>query len=314
MMLPHPPAHSPSTPQRPGLAPPTPNRTRNRLIVAVVAIVALTASACSTDSDEVVAEPGDLRHIHDFALDTDGTLLAASHTGLYRIEGLDRAVLVGTEQHDLMAMTQTNDGDLMASGHPDLRLPEYRVDGEEPHLGIIESGDMGHTWDQEGMLGDADFHAFAATPDDFYAAEATGGTIWYGNADGEWEPRGEAEINDLAVDPTNPDRLIGADLEGRLWITNDGARTWARLDADIAPIEIEWPAASTLHGIDESGRIWSTDDPGSAWNEAGAGPDAEPETLWIDDAGTWWLGTHGGDIWRSDNTGTSWTQIYQSLP
>ncbi|MEL7157238.1 MAG: hypothetical protein AAFN30_11625, partial [Actinomycetota bacterium] len=156
--------------------------------------------------------------------------------------------------------------------------------------------------------------AFAATPDGFYAAESTGGTIWYGSAAGEWEALGEAEINDLAVDPINPDRVIGADVEGRLWITDDGARTWARIDTDIGPIEIEWPVASALHGIDGAGRIWSTDDPAGTWETAGNGPDAEPETFWIDDAGMWWLGTHGGDIWRSDNTGTSWTQIYQSLP
>jgi hypothetical protein len=86
--------------------------------------VLLAVASCANDSDEVVAEPGALGHIHDLVLTDDDTLLVASHGGLYRIDEFDRAVLVGTEQHDLMSMSADADG-LLASGHPDLRLEKY---------------------------------------------------------------------------------------------------------------------------------------------------------------------------------------------
>ncbi len=275
--------------------------------------MAIVSSACGNGAGETVAGAGDLRHIHDFALDNDGTLLVASHTGLYRIEDLDRAVLVGNEQHDLMAMTQADSGDLTASGHPDLRLlQEYRVEGKDPHLGIIVSVDMGRTWEQRSLLGDADFHAFAATPEGLYAAESTGGKVWYQSGDGPWEPRGQAPINDLAADPANPERVIGTDLDGGLWISNDAATTWEQVDVGIAPIEIEWQSADEIYGIDRSGIVWTTAEPAGPWEQIASGPEAEPETFWVDDNDSWWLSTHGGDIWRSDDTGNGWTQIYRS--
>lgn len=285
---------------------------RRTRIAALVVLAAVVVSACGAATEAVVAQAGDLRHIHDFALDEDGTLLAASHTGLYRIEDLDRAVLVGTEQHDLMAMTQNDTGELTASGHPDLRLEEYRVEGKEPHLGIIESLNMGRTWAKRGMLGDADFHAFAPAVDGMYAAESTSARIWYGDLDGQWKPRGEADLNDLAVDPANPGRVIGTDLDGGLWLSNNGAETWDQQNANIAPIEVEWPIDTTLFAVDRSGRFWRADDPAGPWTQTASGPEAEPETFWIDRAGTWWLSTHGGDIWGSDDTGANWTQIYRS--
>jgi len=288
------------------------HRAGSRLLVVAITVAAL-AAACGSDSDEVIAEPGDLGHIHDFALAEDGTLLAAAHTGLFRVEDLDRAVLVGSERHDLMAMTRDQNGDLIASGHPDLRLPKYRIEGKQPHLGLIESPDLGHSWETTAMLGDADFHALATTSDGLYAAEATGNATWFRTRDGDWQRRGDAAITDLAVDPTDPEHVIGADLDGRLWMSTDRARNWRVHEGGQGMVEIEWPTGSDPYGIDPAGQIWTTSDPTGPWQTVASGP-AEPETLWIDESGMWWLSVHGGDIWRSDNGASDWTKIYQSLP
>ncbi len=92
-----------------------------------------------------MAGPGDLGHIHDLVETADGELLVASRSGLYRITDTNTATLVGTEQHDLMSMAADNDT-LYASGHPDLRLEQYRVEGHPQHLGLAESSDLGETW------------------------------------------------------------------------------------------------------------------------------------------------------------------------
>lgn len=281
-------------------------------LAAVFLVFAGLVAACGTDPAEIVADPGDLRHIHDFAMADDGTLLAASHTGLYRIEGLERALLVGTERHDLMAMIREDDGDLLASGHPDLRLERYRVDGKEPHLGLIESSDLGRSWNLLGMLGEADFHALAAAPNGTYAAESTGGAVWFRSAAGEWERRGALELNDLAVDPDDSSRVLGTALDGGLWYSIDGGIDWTEIPDAGEVVEVEWPSGDSTYGIDATGKIWSAADPESEWAIVGDGP-SEVETFWID-SGTWWVGVHGGDIWRSDNSGADWVQVYLSNP
>ena len=65
---------------------------RSRRFATVAIAVALFVAACGSSPREIVARGGDLDHVHDLVLDTDATLLVASHMGLYRIEAIDRAV------------------------------------------------------------------------------------------------------------------------------------------------------------------------------------------------------------------------------
>ena len=155
------------------------------LRILAVFTVALVFAACGADTTEQVAGPGDLGHIHDLVETGHGELLVASHSGLYRITDTDSAVLVGTEQHDLMSMTSDN-GTLYASGHPDLRLEQYRVEGLPPHLGLAQSSDGGQTWNVDPeLLGKSDFHALLPTNSGLYAAD-TEGIIRFRSSDGSW--------------------------------------------------------------------------------------------------------------------------------
>ena len=266
-------------------------------------------SACGGTDDELVAGPGDLGHIHDLAVDDGGSLLVASHLGLYRIDDVDRAVLIGSARHDLMSMTRLDSGELIASGHPDLRSEDYRCEGLPTHFGLVESTDLGETWTVMGGLGENDFHALAPSVDGVYAAEATTSSIWLLGPDGDWEQRGSLEARDLAVDRDNPQRQIAADFDGGVWISDDGARTWHELLDRPPLIEVEWLPGDMLYGIDEAGVIWTTSTNDGDW-AAVASSLAEPETLFVSAPTTWCVSTHGGQIFRTDNAGADWVDVY----
>ncbi len=269
--------------------------------------VLVAASSCGNTPNEVVAGPGELGHIHDLVLTEDDTLLVASHSGLYRIDGTDRAVLVGTEQHDLMSMSADADG-LLASGHPDLRLEKYRVEDHPPHLGLARSTDLGETWTIEtDLLGVRDFHALVPTADGVFAADAQG-SIMFRRADGTWTELGELTARDLALNPNDATDLVGTDYDGRLWRSDDGGSNWGLVEGAPDMIEIEWPDGDRLVGAQEDGTIWVASNPEGPWKDMSSGL-AEIETLHIDND-QWWLTVHGGAIHTSTDSGQTWAAVY----
>lgn len=276
------------------------------LTAGVIALV-LGAGCSSSGDGQLIAGPGELGHIHDLVVDDDGNLLVASHTGIWRIDGLDRAVLIGSERHDLMAMAGLENGDLIVSGHPDLRLDEYHVEDHPPLLGLTRSGDGGRTWEVVDLLGDADFHALVPVGDQIFVVETTG-RIWRLDSDGTWEQLGAVEARDLAVNPADPSRQLAPDHDGNVWFSSDGAATWSQLDAPPV-VEIEWPTADQILFAGEDGTIWGTTSPDAEWTEVGSGP-GDVETFHIDSRGRWWLTVHGGAIARSDDDGGTWVDVY----
>jgi len=280
--------------------------TKQCLLIAIFS-GALALSACSNDTGDRVAGPGELGHIHDLVIDEDGKLLVASHSGLYRIESVDRAVLVGSEQHDLMSMT-SHDSDILASGHPDLRLERYRVDDHPPHLGLARSADGGQTWTVEAdLLGKHDFHALAPTDVGVYAAN-TDGQVMLRTPSGEWENLGALAARDLAANPLDPSQLIATDEDGAAWYTADGALTWDPLPDAPAVIEIEWTANGQIIAASADGTLWQTTAPINAWTKIATGP-SDVETVHIED-GQWWITVHGGAIHTSTDDGESWAPVY----
>ncbi len=274
--------------------------------------LAVVGAACGSGESAYVARGGDLGHIHDLALADDGALLVAAHTGLYRIEGIDRAVLVGAEQHDLMAMTTEADGSLLAGGHPDLRYDEYSVPDRPRFLGLARSDDEGKSWEVLDLLGDADFHALVPAGDGLYAAE-TSGQIWYRDGENIWTRLGEVEARDLAIDPEDPSRQLAPAYDAVLWASADGANTWTVVEGAPALIEVEWIEPDRILGVDEAGTVFEADDLGGPWTDLVAGPEGA-ETFWVDEQGRWWLTVHGGGVTRSDDGGQTWADVYVPPP
>lgn len=277
--------------------------------VHIVAIItALLLAACSDDDVQQIAGPGALGHIHDLVVTDDDQLLVASHSGLYRIDSVDEAVLVGTEQHDLMAMSADSEG-LLASGHPDLRLKKYFVEDHPPHLGLARSADFGRTWTvEEELLGIRDFHAIVPTSDGIFAADAQG-TILRRDPDGTWVELGDVTARDLAVSPATPDELIATDWDGIVLSSSDGALTWQPLVNAPNLLEIEWPEPELLLGASENGEIWTSTALADPWVEIAQAP-PEVETFHVTD-GQWWVTLHGGAIRTSLNDGQTWTTVYE---
>ncbi|MFV1990370.1 MAG: WD40/YVTN/BNR-like repeat-containing protein, partial [Acidimicrobiales bacterium] len=202
------------------------------------------------------------------------------------------------------------DGSLLASGHPDLRLDEYPVEDRPPFLGLARSSDGGETWEVLDLLGEADFHALAIVDDGLFAADGSSGRIWYLDAQREWSQLGEINARDLAVGPGDPSQQLAPDFDDLVWISTDGAATWTQAEGAPALVEIEWTAQDTILGIDALGSIWSADQPQGPWSEIALGP-VDVETFFIDSSETWWVAVKGGTISRSDDDGSTWTEIYQ---
>lgn len=276
-------------------------------ILALSFALVFVAASCGSDSAEIVAEPGALGHIHDLVRTDDDTLLVASHSGLYRIESIDRAVLVGTEQHDLMSMSADSDG-LLASGHPDLRLEKYYVEDHPPHLGLARSVDLGQNWTVEAdLLGMRDFHALVPTVDGVFAADAQG-AVMLRQPDGVWVELGELVARDLVVKPSDTSIIVGTDSDGQVWQSEDGGRIWSLVDGAPELIEIEWPNNDRLVGAQEDGTVWIASTPTGPWASVVTGLE-EIETLHIDND-QWWLTEHGGTIHTSTDEGQTWTAVY----
>ena len=118
----------------------------------------MTPPSSVTAPPSASAKPVAITHIHAIARDpSDGTLLLATHEGLYAKEA-DGLTLRGPVM-DLMGFTVSPDGTFYASGHPGLGA----VDLPQP-LGLIRSTDRGRTWQVTSRGGQSDFHALTAGP------------------------------------------------------------------------------------------------------------------------------------------------------
>lgn len=273
------------------------------LIRSIIAVAVATAAACAADSPDVVAGADDLGHIHDI-VELEGDLLIATHSGLYRVDDPTTAVLVGTERHDLMALTADGSA-LQASGHPDLRIDAYRVEGLPAHLGLAESSDGGRSWRVDpDLLGRIDFHALAWAGDVLFGAD-TEGRIRARQPDGTWNGRGRLDATDLAVDPTDPNHLLAAS-GGGLWHSTDGGRTWATDPSAPAITQVEWTADGVVVATTD-GDIRLAAEPGATWRMIVA-PPVDVETLAIVD-GRWLVTGRGGTI--HELVGETWMPLYE---
>ena len=275
-------------------------------VAIVVALVGLKLGDRGAESTGRVLDGADiddpgLLHVHGLGVNpADQLLYVASHTGLFRLDNDGVLHRVAGRYQDTMGFTVAGPNHFVASGHPDLRerLPS--------RLGFIESTNAGDSWRPLSLQGMADFHAIAVAHGNVYASDATLGQLLVSaDAGMTWATRGSATLAALAVDPVDPDHLIGADHEGAVVVTTDGGRTWDRLA--LPPLAaIVWDADGLI-GLGVDGSVMNATSPSGSWDIVGGVGGAGAALTSF--AGSVYAATEPGELLRSDDRGRTWTPL-----
>lgn len=234
---------------------------------ALGAVAALLLAGCSgglkgAGSTVAYQDPG-MGHVHGLGVDSSsGDVLVATHTGLFRVRDGVQPQRVADRWQDTMAFTV--DGDrLLASGHPD-RREELPV-----HLGLIESSDVGRTWEPVSLQGDADFHALSVADQEVVGWDSLSGAV-LSSGDG-----GRSWATGAALDTV-------ADLEhlpgdgGLLATTADGLLVSHDAGLGFEPFTPTPPTTlvhiestgRTVTGVDSEGGVWGLEV--GSWVEQGS--------------------------------------------
>jgi hypothetical protein len=172
-----------------------PVKRRAGVWVAIGLLAALVMGGCGSDppaarSASVADDPG-LIHVHGLGNNpADGTLYAATHTGLFTVrDGAGHRV--ANHYQDTMGFTVVGPDHFLGSGHPDFRDTQLYQPGRRPLLGLIESRDAGRSWQPLSLLGEADFHALQVAHRERAALAQQGrrSELAAGRED-QWPPRG----------------------------------------------------------------------------------------------------------------------------
>lgn len=211
--------------------------------IAIAAIASVAQLAASGAEEMPLTE---LSHIHGIGFDASepGSILLATHYGVYRASPDGVAETVSTDANDYMGFSP-DPGDrtrLLASGHP----------AQGGDMGVIISTDGGVTWQKiaDGVEGPVDFHAMTisrADPKVIYGLHGgvqvsrDGGITW--NMAG----RGPDRVIDLAASPADPDMVYAATVGG-LMRSDDAGETWAPLGPKGRPATlVEATAGGSLY-------------------------------------------------------------------
>jgi hypothetical protein len=271
---------------------------------------ALAVSACVAACGEsepppaaapVAEDPGQV-HIHGLGVNpSDGSVLVATHTGLFRAApGQDQAERVGDSYQDTMGFAIVGPDHFLGSGHPDPSDAE-----SPPYLGLIESKDAGETWQPVSLHGEVDFHVL----------ESAGSTIYgYGSDFATREPRfltssdgGRTWEQLQAPEPLislafeDPKELIASGQRG-LHRSQDGGQTWEPLDAP-GPGHLTWTDDGVVL-LDLEGQVHHARTPGR-WRPAGS-IGGQPAAFDEGAEGELLAALHDGSVKHSTDQGRTW--------
>jgi hypothetical protein len=210
---------------------------------------------------------------------------------------------VGDATHDLMGFTVAGPGDLLASGHPDLRDESLQVQGKPPLLGLVGSRD-GVRWKPLSLLGDVDFHSLVTAHDHVYGLDSQTGALMISNDRQTWETRAEGlPFTDIAVDPSNPATVLGTG-SATVAVSVDGGRTWRPVGRQRLQY-LSWNSAG-LFGISPDGAVLTSTDAGQTWRQRSV-VSGTPHALLVTDD-TIFVANQDG-IFVSDDGGKSFTTM-----
>lgn len=251
----------------------------------------------SSASSPTGVSADDVVHLHGLGLNPgDGQLYVAAHSGVLTIGSGGAIERVAGRYQDTMGFTVLGPNVFLGSGHPDLR------DGAPSSLGLIRSDDAAETWEPVSLYGEADLHAIVAAHDRIYAADATADQLIVSFDDGRsWERRGTVELSALAVDPMDPDLIVGSDA-GDLQRSDDGGRSWQPIDGPSVTT-LAWDDKIGLLAAGSDGAVFVSDDV-ATWRAVGDLGGTGPVIMIVD--GIAWAATDGARFLSSDDGGVTW--------
>lgn len=270
------------------------------LLAAALAIPALVGCSAGTDQagngGERPLPPLDVEsgviHVHGLGVDPgDGTLYAATHSGLFRISEEGEAERIANRAQDTMGFSVVGPGRFIGSGHPDPLEDDVRP----PLLGLIESDDAGLTWERLSLHGKADFHTLSAAHGQVYGYDSTSSTFMVTEDKKRWDRRSTLPMLGFAVDPADPAKVVAATPEGPA-VSQDGGRTWTPLPGAPPLAVLAWQLDAGLFGVAGDGTVHRSSDGGRSWARTGT-VGGEPEALSVDVmGGTAWLHVAVADV------------------
>ena len=245
--------------------------------------------------------PHQFGHVHGLGVNpADQTLYAATHTGVFAIEN-GSARLIANRRQDTMGFTVVGPDQFLGSGHP------ASLDEPNP-LGLIRSDDAAKSWSVVAFEGERDFHAIDAARPRIYAYSADSETLLRTRDDGtRWDTVARGGLLDIAVDPSDPNRVFATDHTGHLVSYRVGAAPDPIDDAPMMNM-IDWDPDGDLVGTGRGGKVWASGDAGQSWKPRGTLP-GTTEALTVKSR-TWYAATAAG-IHGSTDGGRTWTAVIE---
>lgn len=234
-------------------------------------------------------------HVHNLTLDGD-RLLIGTHEGLWaQIRG-QPAQQVSQQPFDVMGFAHA-DTTMYASGHPG--------EGQDApaDLGLQTSTDGGRTWTPVSLEGQVDFHRLRAVGTVVQGLSAHDGTLLRSTDSGAtWTDLGTPPLFDFALDPSNPQHLIGTQESGPVRST-DGGTTFTPIAGAPLLAFLAW-TSPTIYAIGADGTLQTSADSGTTWTQV-THLDGRPQALAAD--GDHVVALTGTTIWESTDAGRTFT-------
>jgi hypothetical protein len=285
------------------------------LLPLTLLLAACGGSGASSDpastANALVDPDGDLPTVFELSAVPGSTseMLLSTNRGLFKVSGGKATPMPAKVTADgttaavgkTMAMTATDDGQLVGSGHPNDEGSPLPTE-----LGILRSEDGGSTWTSVARLGDADIHMFVARHDRIYAWDAVLGAVLVSTDDGKTFKEGitpPGPVADMAVDPEDPDAIVITG-ETAAFRSEDGGETWRPLTS-ASDARLAWPEGGPLVRADADGSVHHSTDGGETWESVGS-VEEQPQDFHVTEDGTLHLATADGSIFRSADAGRTW--------
>jgi photosystem II stability/assembly factor-like uncharacterized protein len=283
------------------------------LLAAAAATLAVGCGGSDDSSGSALVDPDKPPLINSLeqAPGADALLLTTNR-GLYRIEdGAATRIPSHVDTPDgrspvgrFLALAQSEDGELLGSGHPDEK------GGVAGFLGLLSSDDEGRSWDVVSRYAIADLHTIRSQEGTLFAHDAVLPAVIVSDDGGKsWEERSAppGRVIDFVVDPSNPDQMLASGVQ-TLFRSTDGGDSWTAATGAAGP-SLEWPEPDAVYRADEDGRFYVSRNGAASWEMIGL-IDGEPRAMQAVGPEELYVALDDATIVHSTDGGESWEEFF----